>query len=160
MHEAADPVARASEGSAEVGAGEGGRVMTANEPREFLSALAGKGWLARIAANLEHMGIDILTLSEEDPESASTVLCHCLVMRALEPMEAKCLAYVLGQLGFRHSRPVLQKLLSSHPAQGVRNAAAAALSAIREAPADEGHSELQRRVIIDRVVLPSPPRHA
>jgi hypothetical protein len=66
-------------------------------------------------------------------------------------MLRKYAAYALGQLGYKASLETLERIRTSDPVPGVREAAGAAFVAISEAPADEGHGEPVRCQIIERV---------
>jgi HEAT repeat protein len=65
-------------------------------------------------------------------------------------MFRKYAAYALGQLGYESSIVVLDRLAKSDPAPAVRNAAGAALIAIKQAPADRGFGEEERLALIEQ----------
>jgi len=64
-------------------------------------------------------------------------------------MLRKYAAYALGQLGWESSIETLERIREFDPRPAIREAARASLLAIREAPADRGHTEEERLVLIE-----------
>lgn len=122
------------------------------EPREFLAALEPRGLLAGVSQRLRRRAdIDLVRIARDDPQRASMLLCQVLGEDELQPMEAKYVAYCLGQLGFQHAIPLLRDTASNHAASGVRAAATAALNAVVRAAVEQGADQLTRRAIIDQI---------
>jgi len=67
------------------------------------------------------------------------------------PMLRKAAAYALGQLGAQATLEALRERHSRETAPGVVDAMLAAMTAIKLAPIENGHSELERQQIIEDV---------
>ena len=68
-------------------------------------------------------------------------------------MLRKYVAYALGQLGYESSIEVLERIRASDPAAAIREAARASLVAIRQAPANRGHTEEERLALIEAAYM-------
>ncbi len=67
------------------------------------------------------------------------------------PMFRKAAAYALGQLGAQSTLKALRERHGRETAPGVIDAMVAAMTAIKVAPRDDGHSESDRQQIIEDV---------
>lgn len=64
--------------------------------------------------------------------------------------QRKAAVFALGQIGNPLCLDTLNQVASSDQASGVRDVARASIAAIEQAPFDRGHTELERRKIIEK----------
>ena len=91
-------------------------------------------------------------LAEQNPDQVVGNLLGALA-KARNPMQSmirKAAAYGLGQLGEPKSMNQLRQFFESEPADGVRDAMTASMTAIKLAPRPQ-HTELERCQIIEDV---------
>ena len=74
--------------------------------------------------------------------------------------QRKYAAYALGQIGDPRYLEALEKAARTERVQGVKDAMNASLVALREAPATQGYTEMDRRQLIESVYSSSPSLNA
>ena len=107
-----------------------------SEPRDFMRQ--GEGYLA--------ISRPIDELLEEDKDGTLNHLISLLQKGGT--YERKYAAFALGQIGEERAINAIESCLERESVTGVREAMGAALAALRMAPASKGHSEIERRKII------------
>ena len=108
------------------------------EPRDFMRQ--GEGYLA--------LARPIDELLKEDKNGTLNHLISLLQKGGI--YERKYAAFALGQIGEERAIKAIESCLESESVTGVREAMEAALVALRMAPASKGHSEIERRKIIQK----------
>ena len=108
-------------------------------PRDFLAEASG---LLKTPKSLKEM-------IEENKEYVISKLLSFLEEGGI--YERKYAAFALGQIGNDNIITQLRKCLGKETVQGVQEALEASLTALNIASAENGHSELDRRTIIDDV---------
>lgn len=88
-------------------------------------------------------------LLKVEPEQVESELRRFLNSESI--MDRKTAVYAIGQVGSASFEPLLERFLMQEQVRGVREAAQAALVAVRQAPAERGYSEVDRCRIIDQV---------
>ena len=109
-----------------------------NEPRDFMRQ--GEDYL--------ELPKPIDELLEEDRDGVINHLTNLLQKGGT--YQKKYAAFALGQIGEEKAINVIESCLERESVTGVREAMGAALAALRMAPASKGHSEMERRNIIQK----------
>lgn len=112
-----------------------------------------RNYLAEASDVIFGNSVSLEKLAESEPMAVAGNLFR--VMDEAEglrgPMLRKAAAYGLGQLGSLTTFDPLKERHSHETAPGVIDAIVAALTAIKLAPADNGHPQLERRQIVEDV---------
>ena len=109
-----------------------------NEPRDFMRQ--GEDYL--------ELPKPVDELLEEDREGLVNHLVG--IIQKGGTYQKKYAAFALGQIGEERVIKVIESCLERESVTGVREAMGAALAALRMAPASKGHSEIERRKIIQK----------
>ena len=112
---------------------------TENEPRDFLQQ----------AGSIFRSPKPLAVLLQES--EADVIQQMIELLKSPNTMARKAAAYALGQIGKRDFLPILEQAATREQAKGVREAMEASLVAIQRLSSEDGHSELERRRMIDNV---------
>ena len=96
--------------------------------------------------------VSLGSLLDTDPDGVVGNLLRVVdtAQGLMGPTYRKAAAYALGQVGEPRSARQLRELYDQEPADGVRDAMRASLTAIKLAPTP-AHSQMERRLIIEDV---------